>query len=73
VIRTPIQAPNANAHAERWIRTLCANSLDRILILGRRHLDIRVHAGASTAGITTSIGRTARWNSCRPTAATRRL
>jgi len=39
VIRTPIQAPNANAHAERWIRTLCADSLDRILILGRRHLE----------------------------------
>jgi putative transposase len=33
VIRTPIQAPNANAHAERW------DCLDRILILGRRHLE----------------------------------
>jgi putative transposase len=39
VIRTPIQAPNANAHAERWVRTLRADCLDRILILGRRHLD----------------------------------
>jgi putative transposase len=38
VIRTPVQAPNANAHAERWIRTLRADCLDRILILGRRHL-----------------------------------
>jgi putative transposase len=38
VIRTPIQAPNANAHAERWIRTLRADCLDRILILGSRHL-----------------------------------
>jgi putative transposase len=36
VIRTPIQAPNANAHAERWIRALRADCLDRILILGRR-------------------------------------
>jgi transposase InsO family protein len=38
VIRTSIQAPNANAHAERWVRTLRADCLDRILILGRRHL-----------------------------------
>jgi transposase InsO family protein len=39
VIRTPIQAPNANAYAERWVRTLRADCLDRILILGRRHLE----------------------------------
>jgi transposase InsO family protein len=39
VIRTPIQAPNANAHTERWVRTLRADCLDRMLILGRRHLE----------------------------------
>lgn len=39
VIRTPIQAPNANAHAERWVRTVRSDCLDRILILGRRHLE----------------------------------
>jgi putative transposase len=39
VIRTPVQAPNANAYAERWIRTLRTDCLDRILILSRRHLE----------------------------------
>jgi transposase InsO family protein len=39
VIRAPVKAPNANAHAERWVRTLRADCLDRILILGRRHLE----------------------------------
>ena len=39
MIRTPVQAPNANAHAERWVRTLRAECLDRILILGRRLLE----------------------------------
>jgi putative transposase len=39
VIRTPVQAPDANAFAERWVRTLRTDCLDRILILGRRHLE----------------------------------
>ena len=46
VIRTPIQAPNANAHAERVIETIRAECLDWTLILGRRHLDrtLRIYA-----------------------------
>jgi putative transposase len=39
VIRTPVQAPNANAYAERVIETLRAECLDWTLILGERHLD----------------------------------
>ena len=37
------QAPNANAYAERWVRTIRADCLDRILILGRRHLEHVLH------------------------------
>jgi putative transposase len=39
VIQTPIQAPNANAVAERWVRTVRQECLDWVLIWGRRHLE----------------------------------
>jgi putative transposase len=39
VILTPIRAPDANAFAERWIRTVRSECLDWMLVLGRRHLD----------------------------------
>jgi putative transposase len=39
VIRTPIKAPNANAHAERFVRTLRVECLDWLLIFGRRQLE----------------------------------
>jgi putative transposase len=52
VIRTPIQAPNANAHAERVIETIRAEVLDWTLILGRRHLDrtLRTYAAHYNRG-----------------------
>jgi putative transposase len=39
VIRTPFQAPNANAHIERWVGSARGECLDRLLIFSRRQLE----------------------------------
>jgi putative transposase len=46
VIRTPIQAPNANAHAERGVGSVRRECLDRLLIFTRGQLEhvLRVYA-----------------------------
>ena len=47
IIRTPVRAPRANAVMERWFSSLRRECLDRLLIVGRRHLEqvLRVYLG----------------------------
>ena len=65
VIRTPYRAPNANAYAERWIRSVREECLDKLLIINQAHLTTR-HArihyvlqhGTSTPGARSTDSRT---------------
>jgi putative transposase len=38
VVQTPIQAPNANAYAERFVRSIRQECLDRLILFGERRL-----------------------------------
>ncbi len=37
-VRTPVQGPNANAYAERFVRSIREECLDRLILLGERRL-----------------------------------
>ena len=38
VVQTPFRAPNCNAHAERFVRSIKDECLDRLVVIGESHL-----------------------------------
>jgi hypothetical protein len=38
IIRTPFRAPNCNAYAKGFVRSIKEECLDRVVLLGERHL-----------------------------------
>ena len=39
ILNTPFRTPNANAYAERFVRTIRSECLDHLLIVNARHLE----------------------------------
>jgi transposase InsO family protein len=47
LVRTPPAAPNCNAYAERFVRSVKEECLNRIIPLGERHLRRTLHEFAA--------------------------
>ena len=39
IVRTACQAPDMNAIAERWVKSVKTECLDRLILFGTRHLE----------------------------------
>jgi transposase InsO family protein len=46
ILRTPFRTPNANAYAERFVRTIRSECLDHLIIVNARHLERILHSYA---------------------------
>ena len=73
VVRTPVRAPRANAHADRWVGTVRRECLDWLLTVGRRHLErvLREYAAPyNTARPHQALGLTTPFARGQPSAST---
>ena len=43
VVQTPFHAPNCNAHAERFVRSIKEECLNRVIPIGERHFRRAMH------------------------------
>ena len=83
IVRTPIQVPEANGIAERFVRTVRSECLDWLLIVSAQHLEraltvhidhYNVHRAHRSLELAPPNGRPAieRWSSAQPMDVTRR-
>ena len=47
LVQTPFQAPNCNAHAERFVRSMKEECLNRVIPLAERHFRRAMHSSSS--------------------------
>ena len=66
VLVTPVRAPKANAYAERWVRTVRAECLDWLLIVGRGHLEQVLRIYVQHYNATVPTGRSGCSHQTRP-------
>ena len=47
VVKTPFRAPDANAHAERWVRSVTEECLDHLVLVGMGSVQraLRIYRG----------------------------
>jgi transposase InsO family protein len=66
MVQTPYHAPNANAYAERFVRSIKEECLDRMIPMGERHFRRR---SRSTSSITAASGIIRGWTTRSSTSA----
>jgi transposase len=64
IVQTPVQAPNANAFAERWVRTVREDCLDWLLITGPDTSSVSSPTTSATTTVSAPTGDSASPHPC---------